>query len=246
MIDLHTHILPGIDDGAVTMEDSLEMARMAVRSGTKVIAATSHGDFSRGSGGEKWKTQEYLRFYGEKLSEFRKRLSEERIPLKVCGGMELLVDENLLEFAKNGKLPALNGGSWLLTELYFDISRRTAEAYLEELMRMGWKIVLAHPERYDFVRREPECLLSFYNARIFLQVNAGSLTGQFGRQAFRTADFILRESLAGAVASDAHDPVLRTPVLEETAEYLDLHYGSGAAETLLLRNPLRILRNGSQ
>lgn len=240
MIDLHMHILPGVDDGAASMEDALEMARMAAAGGTEAVAATSHGNFSRSSLQE---AREYLRFYGKRLKEFRRRLAEEQIPLKVCGGMELLAEEHLLSLAEEMRLPSLNGGKYLLVEFYFDIPRQMAESALERLQRLGWEVVLAHPERYDFVRREPECLLALYDARITLQVNAGSLSGQFGRHAFRAADYMLRSGIAGAVASDAHDPVLRTPVLEETAEYLDLHYGNGAAEVLLWRNPLRILRS---
>lgn len=117
---------------------------------------------------------------------------------------------------------------------------------LEKLSEAGYKLVLAHPERYDFVRRSPEILIELYRKEIILQVNKGSLLGEFGRRAFRAADYMLAKGLAGAVASDAHDPVLRSPELEETARILDLHYGGAASEILLEETPLYILRKHKQ
>ncbi len=235
MIDLHSHILPGIDDGADSMEDALEMARIAVDGGTDVIVAASHGDFSVDDAGE------YLEFYQKTLSEFRSELEKNRIPLRVLSGMELLVSEKLLRYAEEHSLPSLNGGAYLLVEFLFDISARRAKDWLGRLLEKGWKIVLAHPERYDFVRKNPAELYDLYDSGAVLQVNKGSLKGEFGRSAFRAADLMLREGIAGAVASDAHDPVLRTPDLYDAAEILDLHYGRDAAEILLERNPGRIL-----
>ena len=106
---------------------------------------------------------------------------------------------------------------------------------------MGYQIVLAHPERYDFAKRQPEALEGFWRRGVILQVNKGSILGELGRRAARTADWLLSRGMAGLVASDAHDPVLRTPDLEETARVLDIYYGSSASRILLERNPARIL-----
>ena len=101
--------------------------------------------------------------------------------------------------------------------------------------------MLAHPERYDCVKRDSAILYALYDKGIILQVNKGSLAGNFGQRAYRRADLMLREGIAGIVASDAHDPVLRTPELDETADLLNLYYGHDAAEILLKRNPGRVL-----
>ena len=235
MIDLHCHIIPGIDDGAGTIEDSLEMARIAVENGTRIVAATSHGDFARVEPGE------YVRYYVKKLVSLRKVLKKEGIPLKVAGGMELLVNEELLRYAQEHPLPAINGGRYILVEFRFDVSADLAEKSLDRLRGLGWKLVLAHPERYDFIRRDPSRVRALYRAGTVLQINKGSLSGAFGRLASRAADQMLREGIAGVVASDAHDPVLRTIDLEDTAAILDLYYGSDASRILLKRNPYRIL-----
>ena len=235
MIDLHIHILPGMDDGAETMEDALEMARSSVESGVDTVAASSHGNF------DGYEPEELFEQYEEKFQAFRAKLSEEKIPLQVCRGMEWLVDDRLLDYIRKRRLPTINGGGYLLVEFYFDSSRRYVMSALDKLSEAGYRLILAHPERYDFARKSPESLIDLYRQEIILQVNKGSLLGEFGRRAFRAADYMLAKGLAGIVASDAHDPVLRSPDLEETARILDLHYGSDASEILLEETPLHIL-----
>ena len=235
MVDLHIHILPGIDDGAKSLGEAVEMARMSAESGVRAIAATSHGDFSL------YEPEEYLRAYQEKLEKFREVLAEEQIPLKVHRGMELMVNEGLLRAGRKGLLPGYGGGRCLLVEFFFDISRDRALKWTEELLAMGYRIVLAHPERYDFAKRQPEVLEAFWSRGVILQVNKGSILGELGRRAARTADWLLGRGMAGVVASDAHDPVMRTPDLEETGRVLDIYYGSDASYVLLERNPRRIL-----
>lgn len=109
--------------------------------------------------------------------------------------------------------------------------------------RQGYQVILAHPERYDFVQRDPGCLREIVGERLLLQVNKGSLLGDFGGRASWTADWILSRGLAGLIASDAHDPVLRTPDLREVRELVELRYGREAALDLLWRTPARILKD---
>ena len=235
MIDLHMHILPGLDDGAQSMEEAVEMAQIAAECGTEVCAATSHGRFDRQEAGE------YIFRYRKALKQLKAELKRRGIGLDVRSGMELLADESLLRYAESHPLPGYGGGRFLLTEFYFDISLRQALETLDALMRKGYHIVLAHPERYDFIKRQPENAYTLYREGVILQVNAGSIAGKFGRGAFRAADHILGEGLAGLVASDAHDAFTRTPDLEETERILDLYYGIDASEILLEENPRRIL-----
>lgn len=236
MIDLHIHILPGIDDGAQSPEDALEMARIAADSGVRAMAATSHGDFLHCD------PEEYLKLYDRRLIEFRHLLEEHKIPINVYSGMELMVNKSLFKLAEQRPLPGICGSRYLLVEFLFDISGSVALERLKRLKSMGYQIILAHPERYEFAKRNPEKLKEFYQEGILLQVNRGSILGQLGRGAARTADWLLSRGYAGLVASDAHDPVLRTPELEEAARILDLYYGGDASEILLKRNPEKILK----
>lgn len=236
-IDLHMHILPGVDDGAETMEDAVEMAEISVRSGIGTVAATPHGDFSRRD------AIEYIRLCSAKLDALRSELARRKIPLKVVGGMELLVNEALIKWARENRLPGINGSRWLLVEFYFDISLSRALRMADELAALGYRLILAHPERYGLARRSPEDLRAFYDRNIILQVNKGSILQEFGRKAFRAADWMLSAGIAGAVASDAHDPVLRTPDMEDAADVLEMYYGRDAAEVLMERNPGRIVES---
>lgn len=235
MYDLHMHILPGLDDGASDMEEAVEMAETAVLGGTTVCAATSHGKFSRRD------PEEYLAAYRRKLEKFRMELARKQISLKVVSGMELLADDKLLSYARDHVLPGYGTSRTILVEFYFDISFRRAAETLDELQRKKYRIILAHPERYDFIRQDYQRARTLCRDGVILQVNSGSIEERFGRSVFNAADYILGEGLAGLVASDAHDSVLRTPDLEETSRILDLSYGTGAFEVLLEENPARIL-----
>lgn len=234
-IDLHMHILPGIDDGAATMEESVEMAQIALDSGTDTVVATPHGDFSRSS------PKEHMRKCSWKLQMLQRELADRKIPLRVTGGMELMLNEALVKWAEGHRLPGINGSRWLLTEFDFDISIRRALTLADELSELGYRLILAHPERYDLARRQPENLLSFYRRGILLQINKGSLFGEFGGSAFRAAEWMLSNEIAGIVASDAHDAILRTPDMENVIEMLELYYGMDAAEVLTEKTPGWIL-----
>ena len=236
MVDLHIHILPGMDDGAETMEDALEMARSSVESGVDTVAASSHGNF------DGYEPEELFEQYEEKFQAFRAKLSEEKIPLQVCRGMEWLVDDRLLDYIRKRRLPTINGGGYLLVEFYFDIRYTEAVRRLEVLRKMGYRLVLAHPERYDFTKRDVGRAAELADSGIKVQINKGSLLHEFGERSYHAAEWILSRGLAGVVASDAHDPILRTPELAEVADMLAMDYGAEAAEVLLKKRPSEILK----
>ena len=249
MIDLHIHIVPGIDDGAENMEDALEMAAAASDSGVRAAAASSHGNLP-GRDLFAWKDR-----YKEQLALFQARLNEEGIPLEVYPAMELFaggispdgrrvtsavaVEEGL----EQGSLLTVNGSRYSLVEFDFGTTGNYIEQTLKRLIQGGYIPVLAHPERYRCVRRHPDLLYRYYQMGAVLQVNKGSILGEFGERVRQTAHWILGQRLAGIAASDAHDPLLRTPDLEEVWDALDFHYGTGCAELLLSENPCRILHN---
>lgn len=236
MIDLHAHMIPGLDDGAMDMEEAAEMAKMAYDSGVKVTAATSHADFSM------YEPEEFWRMYKKRFRELQRELRIRKVPLKICTGAELMVNESFVRCAKDRRVISLNRGGGLLIEFHFDAHYRYALRQMEKLSEMGYRLVLAHPERYDFVKRDKERLLEIYSRGVTLQVNKGSILGEFGRRAESAADYMLRRGIAGAVASDAHDTALRTPDMRETARILDLYYGTDAAEVLLKKNPYKLLK----
>lgn len=236
MIDLHIHILPGLDDGALDMEDAIEMAEQSWRSGVDAVAATSHATLGEVMDG-KW-----LERYERKLEQLRQKIREEKIGLQVYAGAEILWSERVEE-SLDIKLLTLNKSRYPLIEFPFESSIEEMEKGLRQILSMRYQPILAHPERYPCIWRQTSALYRWQDLGVIFQVNKGSFRGEFGRRARRTADWILQEQLAGMVASDAHDPCLRTPDLEEVEDFLRWRVGNRGMRLLLEENPRRILEN---
>lgn len=235
MIDLHMHILPGMDDGARDLEQSVRMADMAADSGVSVIAATPHSNLP----GQALK--EHRSRYRRILGQVRQRLEEEKSLVTLVEGMEILADLDAVSKLKEGLLLTLGGTNHPLIEFPFDVEIRTAFVCLEKFLNEGYVPVLAHPERYGCVMDHPELVYEWYQMGVIIQVNKGSILGRFGRRVQRTADRLLRHRLAAVAASDAHSPAIRTPDLTELEYVLDREYGPGCFDLLLEINPARIL-----
>lgn len=243
MIDIHNHILPGLDDGAESWDDALEMAEMAVESGVQVIAATSHANLPETlyAGVNGTERREEAERYLMQLETFRGFLKQEKIPLKVCRGMEIFGPDQAAERLKRKELLTLNGTRYCLVEFALDTEAHPVYRTILELRAVGCIPVVAHPERYLCVQRVPAHVYEWYRMGAAIQVNKGSVTGRFGSRAERTADSLLRHRLVTAVASDAHSPYRRTPRMDEMKEILAARYGDHCPRLLLEENPARIL-----
>ena len=201
-IDLHTHILPGIDDGPETLEDSLELARAAVAAGTRTLVATPHVS---------WTYQNDANTIGERVEELRARLLAEAIPLELRPGAEIAMTR-LVDMRSEDLLALrLGGGGWLLVEPPFSPTVTGLQPLLFDLQRQGHGILLAHPERCPAFHREPEMLREFVSEGVLTSITAGSLVGRFGGEVQRFALKMAREKLIHNVTSDTHDTVRRPP-----------------------------------
>lgn len=237
MVDIHAHILPGLDDGAEDMNSALEMAALAVESGVEIIAATPH---SAAFGRQK-------NHWGPELvravKEFRAALKKENIPLQVCRGMEIFGSPEVADLLAEGKLIGLNGSRYVLVEFAFTDYAVEATEVLEEIVAIGRRPVVAHPERYLYVQEDPTLLNLWVEMGCLLQVNKGSLLGRHGRQEELLALELVERGFAFAVASDAHSPVMRTPWMSEAARLLSEEFSPEISEWLLRTNPLKLLKN---
>lgn len=219
MIDLHCHVLPGIDDGPATVEGSLEIARLAAAGGTTVLVATPHVS---------WRYRNDAATIAERVAALNERLASEEVltadgrVLEVRAGAEVAL--TLIPELDDGQLAALGlgGGPWLLVEPPFTPVAPNLEAILLELQRAGHRVVLAHPERCPAFQRDPAALERLVRAGLLTSVTAGSLGGRFGGEARRLALVLAREGLLHNVASDAHDAVNRTPEIAAELERVGL------------------------
>lgn len=231
MIDLHSHILPELDDGARSLQESLSMARMAVDSGITAMVATPH--CAHGRAAEVMESWQLL----------TEALRESGIPLKVLPGMEIFGTWDTLRLLEEGQLLTLAGTRYPLVEFSFRSDGEEETRILHALCQAGYRPIVAHPERYEYVWRSPRLANRWYRMGCGLQVNRGSLLGRFGRHAQQMAFELVDRGLAAAVATDAHSPRIRTPWMRDVRELLSGEISPQCARALLLENPRRILKN---
>lgn len=208
MIDLHCHVLPGIDDGPPTMDAALALARAAAAAGTRVLVATPHVN---------WRYRNEPQAIAALVAELNARLAREQVvtaegvQLEVRAGAEIALTQiagiDPTQLAKLG----LGGGRWLLVEPPFTPVATNIDGLLLELRRAGHSVVLAHPERCPAFQRNPAMIAELVDAGILTSVTAGSFTGQFGSEARRLALSLAGDALLHNVASDAHDDIKRPP-----------------------------------
>lgn len=236
MIDIHTHILFGVDDGSKNIEMSLKMARIAYNSGVDTIIATPH-----------CMPGIYNNFAGEKLEKrfniLKEALSDYGIPIHLRKGMEVLVTNKTEQLLEEKKLWTLNGSHYLLVEFSFDEEPLYCYEALEKIRKKGYIPVIAHPCRYYFVQADPQIVYDWYKKGYGIQINKGSLLGSFGRKEYECANRLLRHGLVSCVASDTHRSDKRTPDMEEVHDLLYSRYGGEYTYMLLEENPRRILKD---
>ncbi|MEW6553672.1 MAG: CpsB/CapC family capsule biosynthesis tyrosine phosphatase [Actinomycetota bacterium] len=235
--DLHSHILPGFDDGASDDGEFLEMARAAERGGTARMAATPHYDPENpGLGLEA--VIEATRRHGEMLRGAG-------IALELIPGVEVRINAGLYRLARGGgdleSLTLGEGRRYLLGDLpLIDMPSATADI-LFRVQLSGIAPILAHPERNRYLATRPEAVRELAERGVELQVNGGSLEGLYGKAARASALTLLGEGLARLVASDAHSLSGRGADLSAAARIITQRFGEEAARLLLEVNPERVL-----
>jgi protein-tyrosine phosphatase len=202
VIDMHSHVLPGIDDGPDSIEGSLALARAAVAAGTRTLLATPHVS---------WNYPNEASTITRLVQELNGQLVAEGIDLEVRPGAEIAMTRlSDIEPEQLSRL-GLGGGRWLLVEPPFTPVLTGLDSILLDLQRRGHRVLLAHPERCHAFHRDPEMLESLVRSGVLTSVTAGSLVGQFGGEARRFALRLARDGLIHNVTSDAHDHLQRPP-----------------------------------
>lgn len=234
MIDIHAHILPGIDDGAEDMYDTLEMASIAADSGVTRIVATPHcnipGMF------DNYYNEEYIRIF----QETERVLQKERIPIVLYSGMEVFVTPDVPKLLSEGKILTINGSHNMLVEFDFDEDPDYAQRMLRKIYDLGICPVIAHAERYHFVQDNLQMVYQWRKSGYHVQVNKGSVLGRFGRRAEYASRRLLSHNLVSAIASDTHSPFQRTPYMLDAYESLLEEYPEEYLKILFEENPRRI------
>lgn len=237
MIDIHSHLLPEVDDGADSMEEACIMARLAWDTGTKSLVLTPHSNVP-GSFQNLWCSE-----FSSRVDAFSTALASLGIPLRVMAGMEVFGSDDVAEKIMAGSVITLNGSRYILLEFWPDDHAGRVNRVLDSVAALGLVPVIAHPERYNFIQEDTSLAGQWVGKGWLLQVNKGSILGSFGRRAYLAAHALLSGRYAHVVASDGHSPYQRVPTLSEAYEYISDHYSRSYAESLLRTVPGRIVSN---
>ncbi|MCF8029080.1 MAG: hypothetical protein K9K81_11995 [Desulfobacteraceae bacterium] len=235
MIDIHSHILPGIDDGPSTLEESVEMGRLYAEAGFSRVVATPHW-----VPGTAWMPGRDAVERG--VVALNAVLAKKQIGVRVYAGMEIAMDAGLGKLFVQGRLPGLAGSSYLLIEAPFQQMPAGWEQVFLKLKGKGCGVILAHPERCGQLAADPAMFDAVVEAGVFLQVNYDSFLGGYGRQAADTAFYLAGRGYAHCLATDSHDTAYRYPGrVQKAREAVEKAVGDEAADVMARVNPGRVL-----
>lgn len=240
-VDMHCHLLPGIDDGARDWDEALAMARLAEADGIQTVIATPHqlGAYRTNDG--QTISGQVIRVRVAHLQEY---LNQRNVDLRVLPGAEARIEPDLVERIRTGEVLTLaDRGRCVLLEMPHDVCL-PIEKLLAELNRAGMSGVLAHAERNQGILAQPSLAESLVASGCLLQVTAGSIVGAFGKQIEETALHLIRRGVVHFVATDAHSAKSRRPLMRRTFDCLVETVGHKAAVTLCCHNPAALLDDG--
>jgi len=230
MIDIHHHLLPGLDDGPEDIETSIEMARIAVDQGITHVVCTPHAS-------ERYAFQPQRNV--ELLAEIRARLAQLEIPLTLGLGCDFhLTYENILAAKNDPAKYSINGLGHLLVELPdYGLAPSLTETFYE-MQLAGLIPILTHPERNRTLQQDPSRMIPWLRGGLIVQVTADSVLGRMGRKAEQIAHQLLADRWVHILSTDAHGTHIRPPHIREAHALIAKKYGRAYADLICLDNPL--------
>jgi protein-tyrosine phosphatase len=235
VIDLHCHILPGIDDGASDLSVSLAMARASAEQGVTVLACTPHilpGLYHNSGPAIRRATQ-----------QLQEVLDRDGIPLELVTGADVHMTPDFVGGLRSGQLLSIADSRYVLVEPPHHTAPPQLEDFFFNLVVAGYVPILTHPERLSWVPARYEIIKKLVRAGVWMQITAGSFTGAFGRNALYWAERMLDDGCVHLIASDAHDAERRPPNLAVGREFVEKRVGAEEAQCLVLTRPMGILKD---
>lgn len=237
MVDLHCHILPGIDDGSGDLETSLKMAQIAVDDGIQIIACTPHiypGLYENSKSGIR-----------AAIVSLQAEFDQRSIPLRLVEGADVHLDPDLVKGIAVGRVPTLAGSRYLLLEPPHHVAPPRFQDEVFKLMVAGYVPVITHPERLTWIEDHYEEFQQLVEMGAWMQITSGSLTGRFGREPKYWGQKMLDDGLVHILATDSHHWEVRPPLLAEGREVAMRHVGAEEAERMVVTRPQGIVDNKS-
>lgn len=242
MVDLHSHLIYGIDDGSKSREMTLNMLRQSVLGGTTKLVLTPHympGYF-----------EVPLEEVKEKAEVVRSLAKEENLNIDIYCGQEVYYTSNILENYNNGYIGTINNSRYMLIEFNMrDFSSKEAIEIIYELQLKGIVPVIAHPERYRKFIKNPSLINEFIREGFLFQLNLGSITGEFGKEVQKNAEIYIKNKIYSFIGSDAHRDAKRNPNMKDGVQAirkLDKNYVNyllDSGENLLINKEVKHIGN---
>ena len=233
MIDIHSHILAGIDDGAEALDDGLAIVRELASQGVTEIIATPHYIDETIYVSSKQKNQRLL-------TQLKKAVEAEKIDVKLYLGNEIYICNRINDLVESGQIATMNGSEYLLVELPMTEKFPSYEDILHDLVLKGYKVILAHPERYTITQDDFSILEQLVELGVLLQCNTGSFIRQYGKHAEKLAVKLAKNRMIFALGSDIHHTRKRNEI-ELAIKKLRKYYSEDDLEQILDKNPRKII-----
>ena len=234
-IDIHSHIMPGVDDGSDSLETSLKMLRMAAEDGIARIILTPHS--------KPWHRCISCAEMAAEAERLQDIAQGERLDIKLYTGNELYYRSSLIEELEHRQAGTLAGSRYVLVEFGPSADFGYIRNGVYSLLTGGYYPIVAHMERCKNVCVKTDRVEELVELGCFIQVNAGSVLGRYGFGTARLTRKMLGQGLVHFIATDAHDTKRRCPALSECAEYIEKRFGADKSRSLFQDNPMRVLRN---
>jgi protein-tyrosine phosphatase len=235
LIDLHSHILPGVDDGSPDLATSLAMAKMAVADGIKVMACTPHfmpGVYDNESSD-----------VTQRVHTLNQQIRDEGIDLTVVTGCDAHIRPDFVSCLRDGRILPVNNSRYVLFEPPHNIAPPRLEDLLFNIVVTGYIPILTHPERLKWIENNYEIFERLVSIGVWMQITGGSLTGRFGKRPKYWAEKMLGAGMIHILATDAHNLGSRPPILSDARDLVARELGADEANNMVLLRPVNILDN---
>lgn len=235
-IDVHNHSIYGIDDGAKTKEETLNMLKMAEKDNIERLILTPH--YKEGT------VENNKDIILSKFEETQQLIDDNKLNIKIYPGCEIYLSENTSDLINNNVFQTMNNTKYILVETHRIKTYITfnIEEELYNLAIDGYKPIIAHPERYQIIKENPDRVLDLVNEGYLIQINASSLVDS-RRTHYKVARKLLDNNLVHFIATDAHNSNRRQPILSNAYELIKRRYGLNKANDLFYNNSLKIINN---
>ena len=236
MIDMHTHILPGLDDGPDSMDISIEMVQLAAEDGIQAMIATPHA-----RSGKFDSSPEIVK---KGMDALNIQLTDLNIPVTIYPGMEIHICDDIQKRIENNELLTLNHSRYVLIELPGQLIPPKFKEVIFQLKLQGYYPILAHPERNFAIQKSPDMINDFIDWGVYIQITAASLMGQFGIPLKQLSKKMLQNRQVHFIASDTHTPYSRPPILSEACQLASkILKDKTEARALVDQNPKNVIDN---